>query len=152
VKVKGVLEPDGTLLARKVTRKVTVKSFEDVAVVEAALQQVQDNGKAVRILDATVRLSERTQIVDADLGPAGPDRLRPGDVVWLTGTYLAEQGLVAARIKIRGGRSAETSELQGRIEEIDRSGRNFRVLGIRVACDDRTELRSSLPLRAAAGT
>jgi hypothetical protein len=143
VKVKVVHGAEGHLVARK----ITLKPFEDVVVVEAPLQHMQDNGMVVRILGSTVRLSERTQIVDTDLGVAGPERLRAGDVVWLTGSYIPGEGLLAARVKIRGGRRGDTSELQGRIEAIDRSDRSFRVLGITVACDDRTELRGGPPPR-----
>jgi hypothetical protein len=138
VKVKGVLNRNGTLLARK----VTLKPSEDLAVIEAPLQQVQDNGRAIRLLDLNVTLSEQTEIIDADLTPVGFDRLRAGEVVWLTGKYAAGEGLTPVRIKIRRGRNGETSEVQGTIEAINHADKTFRVVGITVVTDDHTEVRA----------
>jgi Domain of unknown function (DUF5666) len=145
VKVKGVFA-DGTLLAMK----VTLKPVEEPAVIEAPLQRGQDDGKVV-LLGSTVSLSEDTEIIGPDLVRRNADRLGVGDVVWLTGAYFSGKGLVATRIKVRSGRSAHTSELQGRIEEIDHAGRTFRVLGIRVAVDERTEVQVSSHIHQFAG-
>jgi hypothetical protein len=139
VKVKGVLEPDGTLLARK----VTLKPFEELAVIEAPLQQVQDNARAIRLLDLQVRLSEKTEIIDADLTPAGFDQLRAGQVVWLTGRYVPDEGLAPVRIKIRRGQNGQISEVQGKIETISHADKTFRVVGITVVTDDQTEVRAT---------
>jgi hypothetical protein len=138
VKVKVVPNPNGTLVARK----VTLKASEDLAIIEAPLQQVRDNGRAIRLLDLNVTLPEQTEIVDADLTPAGFDRLRAGEVVWLTGKYAAGEGLTPVRIKIRRGCNGETSEVQGTIEAINHADKSFRVAGITVVADDHTEFRA----------
>ena len=138
VKVKGVLDRNGTLLARK----VTLKPSEDLVVVEASLQDVHESERAIRLLDLNVTLTEQTEIIDADLTPAGFDRLRAGEVVWLTGKYAAGEGLTPVRIKIRRGRNGETSEVQGTIEAINHADKTFRVVGITVVTDDHTEVRA----------
>jgi hypothetical protein len=139
VKVKGVLEPNGTLLARK----VTLRPCEEATVIEAPLQRVQDNGRVIRLLGLNVTLSEKTEITDAELTPAGFDRLRAGEVVWLTGRYVPDEGLAPVRIKIRRGQNGQTSEVQGRIEAINHADKTFRVVGITVVTDRETEVRAS---------
>jgi hypothetical protein len=138
VKVKGVLDLNGTLLARK----VTLKPSEDLVVIEAPLQQVRDNGRAIRLLDLHVTLPEQIEIINADLTPAGFDRLRAGEIVWLTGKYAAGEGLTPLRIKIRRGPNGQTSEVQGTIEAINHADKTFRVVGITVVTDDHTEVRA----------
>jgi hypothetical protein len=136
VKVKGVLEPNGTLLARK----VTVKPYEELAVIEAQLQEVQHDRHAIRILDVKVALPRSIDIMDAELKPAGVDQLRAGHVVWLSGRYDPGEGLAAVRIKIRRERHGDMSELQGRIETINHVDRSFRVIGITVVTNDQTDV------------
>jgi hypothetical protein len=136
VKVKGVLEPNGTLLARK----VTVKPYEELATIEAPLQQVQHDRHAILILDVKVALPQSIDIMDAELKPAGVDQLRAGHLVWLSGRYDPGQGLTPLRIKIRRGRNGDTSELQGRIEAINHIDKSFRVIGITVVTNDQTDV------------
>jgi hypothetical protein len=139
VKVKGVLDPQGVFLARK----VFLKPFEELAVIEAALQQVLDHGRAIRLLNLNVRLSEQTQITDNELTPAGFDQLRAGQVASVIGSYVPDESLVPFRIKIRRGPNGQTSEVQGRIEAINHADRTFRVVGITVAMDGQTEVMDS---------
>jgi hypothetical protein len=138
VKVKGIPGPNGNLLASK----VTVKAFEELAVIEAPLQHAPDNGRLVCLLNLNVKLSEKTEIIDAELVPAGFDRLRAGQDVWLTGRYVPGEGLTPLKIKIRPGQN-HPSGLRGTIEAIDHAEKTFRVVGITVVTNDRTEVRDT---------
>jgi hypothetical protein len=140
VKVKGILEPNGNLLAKK----VTVKPFEELAVIEAPLQRVSDNGRVIRLLNLKVPLPEKTEIIHAGQAPAGFDQLRAGQVACLTGTYVPAEGLTLASIKVRPGPRGHTSEVRGRIEAIDHADKTFRVVGITIVTDDDTEVRDSV--------
>jgi hypothetical protein len=140
VKVKGVLGPDGTFVAKK----VTVKPCEELAIIAAPLQQVQDEGSVIRILDLNVTVPGNTEVVDTDLQPAGFEQLRAGQVVWLSGRYVPGEGFAPVRIKIRRGRDGELSEVQGRIETIDPIEGRFRVAGVTIITDARTEVLSSV--------
>ena len=130
--MKGILESGGNLLAKK----VTVKPFEELAVIEAPLQQVSDIGRVIRLLNLNVPLREKTEIIDAGLSPAGFEQLRAGQVVCLTGTYVPAEGLAVVRVKVRPGPKGQTSEVWGRIETIDHAGKTFRVAGITIVTDD----------------
>jgi hypothetical protein len=141
VKVKGVLELNGTFLARR----VTIRPYEELAVIEGPLQQVQNDGDGcvIRILDVKLALPENMDIIDAGLKPVAFDQLRAGDVVWLSGRYDPCEGLAPVRIKARRGGNACESELQGRIEAINPSERSFRVIGITVVTNDQTDILRS---------
>ncbi len=143
VKVKGVLEPDGTFLARK----VTVKPCEELAVIEAPLQHVQDDGRVIRILGLSLVLPQNTEIIDAELKPAAFDQLKAGQVVWLAGRDVPGEGFTPVRIKMRRGQHGHMSELQGRIEAIDQAGRSFRAVGVTFVTDDRTEILSRVHMQ-----
>jgi hypothetical protein len=136
VKVKGISTADGNLLARK----VTVNPFEELAVIEAPLQQESGNRRVIRLLNLNVSLSEPTQIIDAGSMPADVGRLRTGQVVCLTGRYVPGEGFTPIRIKIRPGQKGYMSELRGRIEAIDHAGQTFRAVGITVVTDDGTDV------------
>jgi hypothetical protein len=84
VKVKCILESDGRILARK----VTPKSLEESAVIEAPLQQISDNGRVLRLLNLDITVPGQIPIANAGL-----DRPRAGQVVWLAGTYSPGEGL-----------------------------------------------------------
>jgi hypothetical protein len=139
VKVKGSLEPNGNFLAAKVTRK----PLEELAVIEAPLQQAPNgHGRVIRLLNLNVTLSEQTGITDADLSPAGFGALKAGQVVWLSGRYVPGEGFAPGRVKIRRGQSDYT--VQGRVEEIDYGRKMFRVAGITVVTDGDTEVKDGV--------
>jgi hypothetical protein len=139
VKVRGIPEPNGNLLASR----VTVKPFEELAVIEAPLQPAPGNGRVICLLNLNVTVSERTQIIDAELAPAGFDRLRAGQDVWVTGRYVPGEGLAPLKIKIRPGQKDHTSGLRGAIEAINHADKTFRVVGITVVTDNCTEVRDT---------
>jgi hypothetical protein len=139
VKVKGILELNGNFLARK----VALKAAEQVAVIDAPLQEVLENGRVIRLLNLKVTLPEKTETIDADLRPAGYDRLSAGLVVCLTGSCVPGEGFVPVSIKIRRRQNGHTSELRGRIEAINLADKTFRVVGVTVVTDDQTEVRAS---------
>jgi hypothetical protein len=143
VKVKGVLEPDGTFLARR----LTVKAYEELSVIEAPLQSVQGDGRVIRILGLSLALPQNTDIIDAELKPAAFDQLRAGQVVWLSGRCVPGEGLAPVRIKIRRGQNGHASELQGRIEAIEQAGRSFRIAGVTIVTNDHTEILSRVHLQ-----
>jgi hypothetical protein len=138
VKVKGIPEANGNLLAST----VTVKPLEDLTVIEAPLQHARAG--SISLLNLNVELSEKAELVDADLTPIGFDRLRAGQDVWLTGRYVPGEGLAAIKIKIRPDqRDDYTSGLRGIIEAIDYTDGTLRAAGITIVTDSRTEVRDT---------
>ncbi len=142
VKVKGILEPHANLLATK----VTIKPLEALAVVEGPLQRVSADGRVIRLLNLDVSLPGQTEIIGADMLPAGVNQLRAGQVVCLTGKYVPGGGLAPLTVKIRPGQKGQVSELRGRIEAITDAGTTFRVVGITVATDEQTDVRDGRSL------
>jgi hypothetical protein len=145
VKVKGIPEPNGNLLASK----VTVRPLEDLTVIEAPLQQAR--ARAISLLNLNVELSEKTELVDANLTPVGFDRLTAGQDVWLTGRYVPGEGLADIKIKIRPGQKDRTAGLRGIIEAINYTDGTLRIAGITIVTDDRTEVRDTRRLNCVSG-
>jgi hypothetical protein len=135
VKVKCAIEAEGVLRAAT----VTVKPFEEAAVIEAPLRHV--DGRMIRILDLLAEASDSTDIVGADFRPASVDQLRAGQVVELSGRYACGR-MSAHRIKIRRAANPNRCELQGAIEELDTVEKRMCILGLVIAIDDHTEIRA----------
>jgi hypothetical protein len=94
----------------------------------------------IHILNWTLTLPDGIEIGSDDRRRLDAGALRVGQIVALRGRYSASEGFAPVRLRIRSARRRENLELQGRIEEISRADRTFRLLGITVAVDDRTEL------------
>jgi hypothetical protein len=137
VKVKGAVRSDGSFTALK----VSLKPVEELAVIQAQLRHVENNGhRVIRILHATLTLSDNTQIVDLEPVHLDFGALRAGQIVEVTGRYSLAEGFSPVKLQLRNGSSPDHAVLKGRIEAINRADGTFRVLGVTVTTDDQTEL------------
>jgi hypothetical protein len=137
VKVKGAVRSDGRFTALK----VSLKPVEELAVIQAQLRHVENNGRRViRVLHATLTLSDSTEIVDLEPVHLDFGALRAGQIVEVTGRYSLEEGFSPVKLQLRNGLSPDHAVLKGRIEAINQADGTFRVLGMTVTTNDQTEL------------
>ena len=136
VEVKGSLAPDGVFAAVK----IKLKAAEQLAIIEAGLQEVSGRGRTIRILNRSLDLPEETEITSAARGRLDFTALRAGVVVELSGRYTPAAGFLPVRVKVRSEDALESVEVQGCIEEINNADRTFTVVGLIVRTGDATEL------------
>ncbi|MDW8183894.1 MAG: DUF5666 domain-containing protein [Anaerolineae bacterium] len=120
VKVKGLLQPDGTILASRIHREEEVKF---TGIVEAILS----NG--YRISGRTVVITDITEVKDP---------VAVGDWVEVKGFLQGDGSILAREIRVKRAPKSTRVEFKGTVEEVLSDG--YRIAGIRVVVTATTQI------------
>ncbi len=153
VKVEGVIDASGTLVAREVEVRESRASVE----LKARIEAINAGASELTVLGKTVVIDTSTILIDdsaARVSPLTLARLAVGDVLEVKGNPLSNGKVLATRIDRKdalstasgsssgasGDDSTAEAELEGVVSAVDRTNFTFTLLGVTVTTSPATSL------------
>lgn len=138
VNVEGTFGDDGTIRAHA----ISIKDDSDCDEIAATIQSVDLESRTLRLLGATLHVTEDIEIKDQDKRRISLDELQPGMRIKTKGHMLEGMRFAPDKIKIKDLTPDAMDELEGTLANLDPGSRSFSLLGFRIWCDEDVEIEA----------